>query len=142
MPFSKSVISLRSGASGKKGAKGIDKQLSHTELREQRRKNREALKTPAKCTEIIKHTTPSDKTQSLRHTSCSMPSSSSQTASEILPDIHHSRELGSSEPVKRTIPTLDVGNGEISESKSVSSLPLHQTRLTNVSDTTRKRNLD
>jgi len=41
--------------------------------------------------------------------------------------------------VKRTIPTLNGGNGEISESKSASLLPLHQTRLTNVSDTQREK---
>ena len=120
-----------------KGAKVIDKQLSHTELREQRRLRREALSTPA--IEIIKQTISSDASQSLWHASCSKPSNSSKTASEILPDLHHSRESGSSGSVKRAIPILDVGNGELSESKSRSSLPLHQTRLTNVSDTQREK---
>lgn len=139
MPFSKSVTCLKPGASGLKGVENTDMQLSATEMREQRRKNREALKTSAEEIEIIKQTTVSDTVQSLRHTNCSQPSSSSKSASGILPDQYHSRQSGSSESVKRATPTLDVGNGELPEIKSVSSLPLHQTRQSNVSDTQREK---
>jgi len=118
--------------------KDIDKQLSHTELREQRRINREARKASLEKTEVGKQTKSSDILQSLRHANRSQPSSSSKSASEIPPDKHHSRGSGSSEPVIRTISTRSGGNGGSPESKRVNALS-HQTRPTNVSDIQREK---
>ena len=135
---SPSVTSLRPGVSLVKEMKDIDKQLSHTELREQRRINREARKASLEKTEVGKQTKSSDILQSLRHANRSQPSSSSKSASEIPPDKHHSRGSGSSEPVIRTIPTRSGGNGGSPESKRVNALS-HQTRPTNVSDIQREK---
>jgi len=109
---------------------------SHTELREQRRINRAALKVST----TMKQKIMSDTSLSTRQ-HCPEPSSSNKSNLVIVPDQPHSRNTDSSESEKRTIPTLDVGNGdEITKSTESANLrALHQTRQTNVSDAIREK---